>query len=139
MPGRSASSPDRVTERGVSLIEILIALTILSTVLAALGGLMFQAARHTHLSAAVAYRGAAAEQAAAWIQNLPWDSLATAVGCTTRTAGQLVYSRCVSVADLSPQLKRVTIAITPESGPVMKPDTVVVDRNRPRTRSTLSP
>lgn len=123
----------------MSLIEILIALAILSTVLAALGGLMFQAARHTHLSAAIAYRGAAAEQAEAWIQNVPWDSLANAVGCTTRTTGPLVYSRCVSVADLSSRLKRVTVALTPESGPVMKPDTVVVDRNRPRERSTLSP
>lgn len=129
-------------EAGVSLIEIMIALSILSTVLVALGGLMFQAANYTRRSAAVSYRGAAAERWAAWVQHLPWDSLATAVGCTTDTSGQLVYTRCVTVQDIpgvAPQRKRVTVTITPTGPITIRPDTVVVDRNRPRPRSTLSP
>lgn len=134
--GRSDSAGP---EAGVSLIEIMLALSILSTVLVALGGLMFQAAQYTRLSAAVAYRGAASEQSAAWIQNLPWDSLATAVGCSTDTSGQLAYTRCVTLQDLSQQLKRMTVSITPSGNLPLEPDTVVIDRNRPRQRSTLSP
>ena len=37
----------RANEKGVSLIEIMIALTMLSIVLLALGALMFEVARHT--------------------------------------------------------------------------------------------
>ncbi len=129
----------RSREAGVSLIEIMLALSILSTVLVALGGLMFQAASHTRRSAAIAFRGAASERAAAWVQNLPWDSLTSAVGCATDTSGQLVYTRCVTLQTTSPQLRRMSVVITPTGPVVIKPDTVVIDRNRPRQRSTLSP
>ena len=92
------------SEAGVSLIEIMIALTLLTTVLVALGGLMFQAARHTRQSAAVAYRSAASTSAAAWVQALPWDSIAGAVGCTSDSSGALAYDRCVSVQNVSTKL-----------------------------------
>ncbi len=124
-------------EAGVSLIEIMIALTILSTVLIALGGLMFQAARHTRQSAAVAYRSAATTSAAAWIHGLPWDSLGTAVGCAAESSGPLNYNRCVTVQDVSPKLKRVTVSITPTGPLIAAPDTVVINRVRPRPLSVL--
>ncbi len=125
-------------EAGVSLIEIVMALSILAAVLVALGGLMFQAARHTRRAAAVGYRSAASTNAATWIQGLPWDSLDGAVGCTDDTTGMLPYSRCVTVQDLNPQLKRLTVVINPEGALALGPDTVVVDRNRPRQRSPFN-
>jgi len=115
----------------------MIALTILSTVLIALGGLMFQAARHTRQSAAVAYRSAASTSAAAWIQGLPWDSVDTAVGCASDSAGPLSYNRCVTVQNVSAKLKRVTVTITPTGPLIAAPDTVVISRVRPRPLSTL--
>ena len=124
-------------EAGASLIEIVMALGILAVVLIALGGLMFQVARHTQRSAAVAHRSAAAGNAATWIQGLPWDSLGTAVGCTTDTTGPMTYTQCVANSDLSTNLKRVTVVISPTGVMVALPDTVVIDRNKPRPASPL--
>jgi Tfp pilus assembly protein PilV len=131
--------PRRVTrsEAGASLIEIVMALGILATVLMALGGLMFQVARHTQRSAAVAYRSAAAGNAATWVQGLPWDSLDSAVGCTTDSTGPMPYTQCVANSDLSANLKRVTVVISPTGVVAALPDTVVIDRNKPRPASPL--
>ena len=134
-----STMPDRahLSEAGISLIEIMIALSILAVVLTSLGGLMFQMARHTRQSAAVAYRSAAATSAATWIQGLPWDSIDGAVGCTADTSGLLTYDRCTSVDDVSSTLKRVTVAISSTGPLVVLPDSVVVERTKPRLPSTL--
>ncbi len=131
--------PDRahLSEAGISLIEIMIALSILAVVLISLGGLMFQMARHTRQSAAVAYRSAAATSAATWIQGLPWDSIDGAVGCTADTSGLLTYDRCMSVYNVSATLKRATVAISPTGQLVVQPDSIVVERSKPRLPSTL--
>ena len=131
--------PDRarLSEAGISLIEIMIALSILAVVLMSLGGLMFQMARHTRQSAAVAYRSAAVTTAATWIQSLPWDSINGAVGCTAETTGLLTYDRCTSVDPVSSTLKRVTVAISPTGPLVVLADSVVVERTKPRLPSTL--
>lgn len=123
---------------GVSLIEIMIAMSILATVLVALGGLMFQVARHTRQSAAVGYGSAAATSAAAWVQALPWDSLPGAVGCVDDTIGQFSYSRCTTVADQTPRRRRVTVVVSPTGVLAAGPDTVVVDRHKPVPSSTLN-
>ncbi len=132
--------PDRRNwEAGVTLVEVLVALGILSIVLIALAGLMFNVSVGTRRSAALSYRSAAAQMAQAWIAALPWDSLSTAVGCTTETTGQLVYSQCVTIADLSGNRKRVTIVITPTGTLIAPPDTIVVDRAKPLTLTPFSP
>lgn len=113
------------------------ALGILATVLIALGALMLGAAQRTRESAALSYRSAAAGNAQAWIQGLPWDSLPGTVGCTDDTIGQFPYSRCVTLETPSSNLRRMTVAITPTGALQASPDTVVIDRNKPRSTSTL--
>ncbi|MFQ6047331.1 MAG: hypothetical protein ACE5PT_13415 [Gemmatimonadales bacterium] len=122
----------------MSLVEIVVALTILSTVLVALGGLMFQAAQHTRRSAAVAYRSAALTSSSAWVQGLPWDSIPGAAGCVTDSVGLLEYSRCVTVSNLSSTLRRITVAISPTGNLLVRPESVVIERNKPRKPSPLN-
>ncbi len=120
-----------MNSRGISLIEVMIALTILSSVLVALGGLMFQVGRHTRISARETYQAAALQQGAAYIQSLPWTDLDDAAGCTTDSMGLLEYGRCISVA-ITGRTKLVTLIVSP-TGPFSgAPDTVVVYRHRPR-------
>jgi Tfp pilus assembly protein PilV len=114
----------------MSLVEVMIALTILATVLIALGGLMYQVARHTRQSAAVGYRSAAAATAAGWAQALPWDSLAGAAGCVAQSVGQFLYSQCTTVTDVSPGLKQITVVISPTGNLVAAPETVMVARHK---------
>ncbi len=115
----------------MTLIEIMLALTILSVVMMGLGGLMFQAARHTRQSAAAAYRGSAVASAEAWSRGLPWDNLPGSVGCVdSLTVGQLVYTRCAELVTDTPRFRQIRIVIAPIGNLIVIPDTVVVDRSR---------
>lgn len=127
------------TTRGISLVEVMVALSILSVVLIALGGLMFQVARQTQRSAATTYRTAAMQQASAWIEGLPWDSSTGGIigGCTTDSSGQLSYTRCTTVWDSTPRLRRITVVVVPTGQLATPPETLVVYRNRSRAASPL--
>ena len=139
MQGRYALSyPDLRSERGVSLIEILLAMTILSSVLIALGGLMYQIARQNHRSGAVGYRSAATMTAAAWARALPWDSIDAQAGCQADSAGLLAYSRCTFVQDPSPKVKRMMVVISATGSIAVQPETIIVNRPKPRPPSPFS-
>ncbi len=129
----------RAGNAGVSLIEIMLALSILSVVLMGLGGLMFQSARHTRQAAAVAYRSSAVISAEAWSRALPWDSAPTAVGCVdSLSTGQLLYTQCVELPVNAPRYQQIRVIISPIGNLMATPDTVVVDRNRTRSPSPFN-
>jgi hypothetical protein len=114
----------------------MIALSILSVVLVSLAGLMFQMGRHTRRSGGVASRTAAVQSALAGVQTVPWDSLPNLVGCVADTAGTLPYTRCVELQTLTTRLRSLRVIVVP-SDPFLRPDTIVVRRNRPRSSSPL--
>jgi len=120
----------------VSLIEVVIALTIFSVVLLALGGIMWQMGRHTRLSGLVGSRSAALESAASLAQSVRWDSLMALPGCTTDSSGALVFTRCFEVQSLGQSLRQVRVIVTPTVVTVLKAETLMVQRTRP---SMLSP
>ena len=131
MPRRIVSN-----NRGLSLVEVVVAITILSVVVMALGALMFQVARHTRASAGVAYRAAATESAASWMHGLPWDSIPGAVGCTdSLTTGLFEYTRCVDLLTNTPRYRRARITISPTGTLRPSPDTISVERTKTRTSS----
>lgn len=121
----------------MSLIEIMIAIGIMSVILISLGGLMFQVARHTQRSAAVGYRSAALTSAGSWAQSLPWDSIDGSTGCEQDTSGLLVYTRCVAVQDLG-RLKEIEVVVSPTGILAIAPETVVVHRTKPKTASPFN-
>lgn len=130
---------------GVTLMEIVVALGILSVVLISLGALMYQVSSHTRRSAAASYLSAAVQSAQAWVEAVPWDSLnsttalAAIVGCRTDTTGQLVYSRCTTVTDVGSTLKRIQVVLQPTGNLVAPPDTVLVYRAKPLPLSPFRP
>jgi prepilin-type N-terminal cleavage/methylation domain-containing protein len=121
---------------GLSLIEVVVAITILSVVILALGALMFQVAGHARASAGVAYKSAATESASAWIHGLPWDSIPFAVGCTdSLSVGLLQYTRCVDLVTSTPRYRLARITISPTGDLRPSPDTITVERTRTRSPS----
>jgi hypothetical protein len=117
----------------------MIALSLLSVVLLALGGLMFEVARHTRQSTAVAYRSAALESSSSWVQGLPWDSLPGAVGCTDSiTTGVFQYTRCVELVATTPHSRLARIIISPSGALFARPDTVTVERTKSRSQSPFT-
>lgn len=125
--------------RGITLIEVMVALSILSIVLIALGGLMFQVGRQARMSAATTYRTAAIQRAASWLEGLSWDSSASAIigGCTSDSSGLMAYDRCTTVVDSTPRLRKVTVVVVPTGLFATPPETVVVFRNRAKSPSPL--
>jgi prepilin-type N-terminal cleavage/methylation domain-containing protein len=119
-------------ERGVTLIEIMLALMILSVVLMSLAGLMFQVARQTRGSTAATYRAAAVQQASTWVEGLPWDNIASAAGCTAEETGLLDYTRCLSYEDVSEGLKKLTVVVAPSGVFTALPESLIVYRSRIR-------
>jgi len=122
----------------MSLIEIMVALGIMSVVLISLGALMFQVARHTQRSAAVGYRSAAVTSAGSWAQGLAWDSIDGSTGCRQDTTGLLLYTRCVSVQSPSGRLKEIEVVVSPFGLLAIAPETVVVYRTKPKTTSPFN-
>jgi prepilin-type N-terminal cleavage/methylation domain-containing protein len=126
----------RRRERGVSLIEVVVALTLLSVVLLALTGIMWEMGRHTRRASLVGARGAALASAASLAESVRWDSLDALVGCGTDTSAQLVYTRCYEVGAVSGGVRQVRAIVVPTGG-ALRPETLTVSRTRPRSRSPL--
>ncbi|MFQ5703264.1 MAG: prepilin-type N-terminal cleavage/methylation domain-containing protein [Gemmatimonadales bacterium] len=141
MPDRYASK--RRTRlgsaKGVSLIEVMLALSILSVVLLAMDGLMFQVARYTRQAAAISYRSAAMESAAAWVHGLPWDSIPSSVGCTDSLyTGSLQYTRCLELVTDTPRYRMTRVIVSPTGALQSSADTVSVERTKTRSPSPFS-
>ncbi len=115
-------------ERGVLLIEVLLAITILSVVVIALGAVMYQTAVHSRASGAHTARSAATQRSTAWAEQTQWVNLTTQ--CTLDTIGNHVFDSCAGVADVTPTHKQLTMTVTPLTGLNLTPDTFVVDRYR---------
>jgi prepilin-type N-terminal cleavage/methylation domain-containing protein len=128
------------TEAGVTLVEIMIALAILSVVLISMSGLMFQVSLQTRRAATLGYLSAAVQMAQTRVEGLPWDSLGSfsAIGCTTDTTGQLVYTRCTSVRG-HPVFDTIRVVLTPTGALTAPPETVTVYRASPRVSSPFLP
>jgi hypothetical protein len=130
----------------VGLIEIIVALTILSIAMMALGSLMFQTARHTNVGSAVALRSAAGQNAAHWASSLPWDSIPLLSGWSEDTIAGVVFRRSVSCDTGCPSsscptcaYRKIRITVTAQgiTGGRVRPDTVYVVRASPRTTAPL--
>jgi prepilin-type N-terminal cleavage/methylation domain-containing protein len=124
----------RVNRRGVSLVEVLVALTLLSVVLLALTGIMWEMGRHNRLAALVGARGAALASAASLAEAVRWDSIPTLVGCYADTSAQIVYTRCFEMTTPITGLRQVRVIVAPADAS-LKAETVLVNRTRPRSRS----
>jgi prepilin-type N-terminal cleavage/methylation domain-containing protein len=123
-------------DRGVSLIEVVVALTLLSVVLLALTGIMWEMGRHTRQASLIGARGAALASAASLAESMRWDSLDALVGCGSDTSAQMVYTRCFEVGAVSSGVRQVRAIVTPAGGAI-RPETLTVSRTRPRSRSPL--
>lgn len=122
--------------RGVSLIEVVVALTLLSVVLLALTGIMWEMGRHTQRASHVAARGAALASAASVAEAARWDSIPALIGCITDTSAQFVFTRCYEVPNLSAPVRQIRAIVAPLTA-ALPPETLIVSRTRPRSRSPL--
>ena len=119
------------SEGGFSLIEIMVAITLLAICLIGVAKVTFVMARRAYANSGGQARDAILSQQVNQFAALPFDSLKGKAGTVTVNKPPMPYTRMVQVDSLSPTLQRVTIIITP-TNTVFKPDTLVLQRSKAR-------
>lgn len=118
----------RAARTGFTLVEVIATLGLLSLVVAVTGPLLLRIAGMSTTVTRSQERTAAAVGQATRIAALPFDGLAGAAGCTTFASAAFPHRRCITVTDTLPQLRKVTIIITPLDSTTTTPDSIVLYR-----------
>jgi prepilin-type N-terminal cleavage/methylation domain-containing protein len=126
------------TQAGFSLVEMVVAMTLLSLVLVSVAQLSFIVARRFYSLSGVGARDGIITQQVNQFTAMPFDSLSSKVGTVTVTQPPLPYTRVVTVDSLSPKVRRVTIVVTP-TNTVFKADTEVIQRMKPAPNPFATP
>jgi prepilin-type N-terminal cleavage/methylation domain-containing protein len=131
---RHATRPPRGrrTARGFTLVEIVVALTLLSLILVGIAQMTLVLSRRTRGVSAAAARSAIITEQINRFAAIPWAELPApgSTVSTTVSSSPLPHTRTVIVEGVSSMLRRVTIIITPLNT-AYRPDTIVLRRMRP--------
>jgi prepilin-type N-terminal cleavage/methylation domain-containing protein len=126
------------SQAGFSLVEMLVAITLLSLVLVSVAQLNFALARRFYALSGGAARDGIVAQQVNQFTAMPFDSLKGKAGTITVNKPPVPYTRSITVDSLSPKLRRVTIVITPLNT-VFRPDTLVLQRSKPSNNPFKTP
>ncbi len=123
--------------KGFSLIEIMVAMTIMSLVLMSLSMLSMYVAIRGRDNDGAAKRTAALQLEANKFGAVPYSTLA---GWNTSNAsftlGDFRYTRRLTITTLSSSRYTIKIVVVPSSSAV-RPDSVILDRTLPSTSGAL--
>ena len=117
--------------KGVAVLEIMVAMIILSIGLLGAAGMTVTAARRASGISTASSRDGIILQELNKLAALPYDSLTPRVGCSTASSGTLTYTRCIAVTDITDGsgYKRVRLIVSP-STTWARPDTVYLNRSK---------
>jgi prepilin-type N-terminal cleavage/methylation domain-containing protein len=115
--------------RGFTLVEVLVTITLISTGILVLGGMLLRSARAAEAASAISYQTAAMASEVARLDALPFTALAAGTTCDTLAVAQLPRIRCSIVAVVSPKLTRVTVRVTAIGNPLVPADSVIFERS----------
>jgi prepilin-type N-terminal cleavage/methylation domain-containing protein len=123
---RSQWDSDR---RGFTLVEVIVTITLISTGILVLGGMLLRSARAAESASAVSYQTAAMASEVGRLDALPFDQLAAGTTCDTLAVAQLPRIRCSIVAVVSPKVTRVTVRVTAIGNPLIPADSIIFERS----------
>jgi prepilin-type N-terminal cleavage/methylation domain-containing protein len=131
-------SPPPSPAAGFSLVEIMVAMLILSLTALSLAPLMLRASQTGKSAEAMLYEQAVLSTEVGRLNALSWDSLSTGTTCLTTSASPLPHTRCTTVTSVTSKLYRVMVRVTPSDSARLKPDTVTFDRTYTSTYNPLN-
>jgi prepilin-type N-terminal cleavage/methylation domain-containing protein len=124
--------------RGVSLIEVMVAVTLLGLLATVHTVVTMRYAVRNRVAAIGVNRAAAISNATDLFTTMPFSAIATNTGCVTiTTPATYAHTRCVTTTAVTGAVTRVQIIITP-TNTAFRPDTVTVDRSQPPAGSLFS-
>jgi len=134
------NGPSTRKRRGAVLIEIMVAMVIVTIGLLGTAGMTAVAARKASGLSYQSKRDGIVLQEMNRMASITYDSLASRVGCATVSSITLPHTRCINVTDLPGGLgyKRVRIIITPSTS-YARAETVYVNRSRGALPNPLAP
>ena len=115
--------------RGFTLVEVLVTITLISTGILVLGGMLLRSARAAEAASAISYQTAAMASEVARLDALPFTALAAGTTCDTLAVAQLPRVRCSIVAVVSPKLTRVTVRVAAIGNPLIPADSIIFERS----------
>jgi type II secretory pathway pseudopilin PulG len=131
---RTRSHTRRILPRrrsGISIVEIMVAMTLFGTVTVAMGGLSLVVAKRAETNDVITKRTALLQQQMNRLQALPYDSLENKAGTVVVEDDVFPHKRKISV-NASGSRTRVTITIVPTRAP-HRQESIAFDRARPTT------
>jgi type II secretory pathway pseudopilin PulG len=131
VPGNAAS------RRGITLIEVVVALTVFAMVTAGIAGFTTQVAKGSRINSLTSVRAGALAAQINRLEVLPYDTLPTRAGCTSVSTGLLPRTECVGVQDIVTGRRRVTFILRPNNT-ALRPDTVIFERTKPKAYHPLN-
>jgi prepilin-type N-terminal cleavage/methylation domain-containing protein len=138
-PGRGLDD-ERPTEhprrRGSTLIEIMIAMTVMVIAVTGLAGMTVQAGKRASTIAATGGRTAVETQVVDQLMVLPYASLPSKAGCTTVATLPFPHRRCVTVSDVAFRRRQVKVVFTPASR-LLRADSIIFERAKGISNSPL--
>ena len=111
-----AGQVQRRARAGMSIVEIVVALTLFGTVGLSMAGLSLVVARRAEANDLFTKRTALLQQQMNWLQALPYDSLASKDGKITIADGPFPHTRYISVSPLGTRTL-VSIEVVPARAP----------------------
>jgi len=123
--------------RGFSLIEVMVAMTLLSIVMMSLAKISVSVATRARMNDLVAKRNAALQLESNKFVTVPFDSLRNWPTTTkTFTRGNFAYTRRLTITQVTAMRYTVKVVVTPTTNSSKK-DSVIIDRTKPPTGSPL--
>ena len=123
--------------RGMTLVEVVVALTIFAMVTAGIAGFTAQVASGSRTNSLASVRAGALAAQINRLEVLPYDTLPTRVGCMSISTGLVPRTECVAVQDIVAGRRQVTFILRPNNT-ALRPDTVILERTRPRQYHPLN-
>ena len=127
-----------IRRAGMSMLEVLVAFSLLAIVVASLGALSVQVAHKSFSISGSSYIDAELTRQMNRLQTLPFDSLATEAGTTSVAATPYAYSRSVTITDVTSMNKQIRLIVAP-ANTLFRADTVTFNRTKPASSVLNSP
>jgi prepilin-type N-terminal cleavage/methylation domain-containing protein len=123
--------------RGMTLIEVAVALTVFAIITVSVATFTAQVAKGSRINGIATVRAGALAAQVNRLEVLPYDTLPSRQGCVSISTSPLPRTECVTVEDLAVGRRRVTFILRPNNT-ALRPDTVIMVRTRPRAFHPLN-